>query len=578
MKIRFWCVSLLVWLGASALWSQSSDPGYKPATRTFALKNATVVVKPGQTIANATVLVREGLIVAVGTNISIPADARVIAADSMFVYAGFIDALSYAGIPVKKEDPMMMAPGSRPRIANAANPTNEQAGIQPEIKAREVLSAQEKSLEDLRKLGFTTAHVVPQGRMLPGSGGVFLTAGASADEMLLKDNTSMFATLNGARMVYPSTVIGVMSKFRDLYKQAEQSKAHEAAFMANPAGLPRPDYNQALQAFYPVIDKKQPVYFAAEDVKSMYRVLNLQQELGFPLVLSGLKQGWHLVDAIKAKNIPVVLSTDLPKAKETPKEDAKAPKTEPSSMTDAEKQQLEARAAEEMKKLESQAATFAGKGVSFSFATFNGKASDVRSNFQRMIKNGLSEDQALSALTTTPATLLGLSQTLGTVEKGKMANLVVTDKPYFNDKSNVRIVIVNGSIFEYEVPKAAPAAGPAAKGAMSAAKAGGISGKWSYAINAQGDIYDGVLHLNEADGSVKGNWTSNQLSGENELSNPVLAGSRLTFSSGVVMQGASMNLGFDIQFDGNAFSGKVNVPSFGSFDIKGNRLDAPKSE
>ncbi len=191
MKIRFWCVSLLVCLGTTALWSQAGDPGYKPATRTFALKNATVVVKPGQVLQGATVVVREGLIHAVGTNVAIPADARVIAADSMFVYAGFIDALSHAGIPQRKEDPAAAMQMMRQRASNAANPTNEQAGIQPEIKAREVVSAQEKSLEDLRKLGFTAAHIVPQGRMLPGSGAIFLTAGNAADEMLLKDHTSM---------------------------------------------------------------------------------------------------------------------------------------------------------------------------------------------------------------------------------------------------------------------------------------------------------------------------------------------------------------------------------------------------
>jgi imidazolonepropionase-like amidohydrolase len=153
MRIRFWCVSLLVWFWAAALWSQTSDPGYKPVTRTFALKNATVVVKPGMVVQNANVVVRDGLIQAVGANVPIPADARVIAADSMFVYAGFIDALSHAGIPVKREEPMANMQAQmqmmRQRGTSSANPTNEQAGIQPEIKAREVVSAQEKTVEEL---------------------------------------------------------------------------------------------------------------------------------------------------------------------------------------------------------------------------------------------------------------------------------------------------------------------------------------------------------------------------------------------------------------------------------------------
>ena len=574
MRIRFWCVSLLVWFWAAALWSQTSDPGYKPVTRTFALKNATVVVKPGMVVQNANVVVRDGLIQAVGANVPIPADARVIAADSMFVYAGFIDALSHAGIPVKREEPMANMQAQmqmmRQRGTSSANPTNEQAGIQPEIKAREVVSAQEKTVEELRKLGFTVAHIVPQGRMLPGSGGLFLMAGASADEMLVRDNTSMFATLNGARGVYPGTVIGVMSKFRELYRQAEQAKAHEAAFAANPTGMVRPEMNKSLQAFYPVLDKKQPVFFAAEDMKSVHRVLTLQQELGFPLVVSGLKHGWYVADMLKGKNLPVVLSTDLPKAKEAPKGGDKKPEG-PQSMTDEEKKQLEARAAEEMKRLESQAAVLAGKGVTFGFATFNGKPAELRENMRRMIKNGLSEDQALGALTTAPAAMLGLSQVMGTVEKGKMANLVVSDKPYFAEKSNVRMVSVNGALFEYEAPKPAPA-GPAAK-PEGAPKPGGsaVAGKWSYSINVQGDAYDGVLNLSENAGAVSGTWSSDRVSGDNAITNPELKGTRLTFSSAVEMQGMNMTLGFDLQFEGASFSGKVSVPSFGTFDIKGSR-------
>ncbi|MBK6950194.1 MAG: hypothetical protein IPH16_20825 [Haliscomenobacter sp.] len=286
----------------------------------------------------ATVIIRDGLIHAVGTNLAIPADAKVIAADSMFVYAGFIDGLSYAGIPQSRQP---AAPGQAgppqpgqqaQRPANAANPTNEQAGIQPEIKARDVLSPQEKSLEDLRKLGFTAAHVVPQGRMLPGSGALFLLNGNTADEMLIKDNTSLFATFNGARGVYPSTVIGVMSKFRELYKQAEQAKMQEAMFAANPAGMAKPANNKSLQAFYPVLDKKQSVYFAVDDIRSIHRAMTLQQELGFPIVMAGLKQGWYVVDMIKSKNIPVLLSVDLPKAKETPKAGEKKKERPPSQI------------------------------------------------------------------------------------------------------------------------------------------------------------------------------------------------------------------------------------------------------
>ncbi len=578
MKMRSWIFFFLLLLGAASLGAQPANPGYKPVTQTYALKNATVVVKPGQILQMATVIIRDGLIHAVGANLPVPADAKVIAADSMFVYAGFIDGLSYAGIPQSRQ-PAATAQAGPPqpgqqaqRQTNAANPTNEQAGIQPEIKVRDVISPQERSLEDLRKLGFTAAHVVPQGRMLPGSGALFLLHGATADEMLIRDNTSLFATFNGARGVYPSTVIGVMSKFRELYKQAEQAKMQEAMFAANPAGMAKPANNKSLQAFYPVLDKKQPVFFAVDDIRSIHRAMVLQQELGFPVVLAGLKQGWHVADMLKSKNIPVLLSVDLPKAKETPKPGEK--KEGETAKADPEKEQLEARAAEEMKKLESQAAVFAGKGIAFGFATYNGKPAELRENLRRMIKNGLTEDQALSALTTTPAAMLGMAQALGTVEKGKMANLVVSDKPYFAEKSNVRMVFVQGNLFEYEAPKAAPAAGPGRQ--AGGAPAASVGGKWDYAIDAQGDEYTGVLTISDNGGAVSGSWTSNQIpGGSNAMINPVLKGNQLTFSSQINMQGQDMTLEFDLQIQGGSFTGKISIPQVGTFDIKGSRQGGP---
>ena len=576
MKIKNWCIFFLAAIGGPVLQAQSSAPDFRPVTRTFALTNATVVVKPGQSIPNATVVIKDGLIHSVGSNLPVPADARIIKADSMFVYAGFIDALSYAGIPQRREEApgQMGAPGQqRPRTPNAANPTNEEAGIQPEIQAREVVSAKEASIGDLRKLGFTTAHIVPQGRMLPGTGGIFLLDGSTADEMLLKDQTSLFATLNGARGVFPSTIIGVMAKFRELYKQAQQAKAHEMAYAVNPAGMVKPVADKSLQAFYPVLDKKMSVFFVSEDVKSMYRVMTLQQDLGFPMVMAGLKQGWHVVDMIKGKNIPVVLSADLPKSKEVPKPGAKKEGEEVKK--DPEVEQLEARAAEEMKKLESQAAVFAGKGINFGFGSFNGKPAEMRENFRRMIKNGLTEDQALAALTTNPAAMLGLSQAMGTVEKGKIANLAICDKSYFAEKSNVRMVFVNGNLHEYEIPK--PSAPAAAAGPSSATGAKNAAiGDWAYEIDADGQSYDGIIMFKEGNGGLSGTWSSNQLPGDNAITDIQQKGNQISFSSSVNMGGQGLSLDFEITVEGNAFSGKVKVGAFGTFDVKGTRKGSPR--
>src|SRR5690606_11299639 len=108
-------------------------------------------------------------------------------------------------------------------------------------------------------------------------------------------------------------------------------------------------------------------------------------------------------------------------------------------------------------------------------------------NLITMIEKGLSEDKALAGLTTVPAKMLGLSEMLGTVEKGKIANLVVTDKPYFTKESNVRYVFVDGKLYEYEAKKPAKKEDENVK--VSA------DGKWCYNINSPGQSSTGTVAI-----------------------------------------------------------------------------------
>src|SRR5690606_2035971 len=159
---------------------------------------------PGRKLEKATVIVDDGLITAVGQGIAVPGDAVVIKGDSLFVYAGFIDGLSHAGVPEPKEE-------RRERPADPGNPTPEYARITPERDVRDVIKPDDKSIEELRALGFTAAHVVPYGRMLPGSGAVILLSGDKTDRMILGSQSSMYSTLHGAPRAYPATVIAVMA-------------------------------------------------------------------------------------------------------------------------------------------------------------------------------------------------------------------------------------------------------------------------------------------------------------------------------------------------------------------------------
>ncbi|MCB9082477.1 MAG: amidohydrolase family protein [Lewinellaceae bacterium] len=587
---------LLAWvcLGIQISRAQGGTEEMTPVTHTYALKNVTIIQKPGQVIQKGIVVVKNGLIHAVGPNVAIPANAKVIEGDSMFVYAGFIDGLSQTGIP--RPEPAQAGSGrggqqQRPQGVERGEPSYETAGIMPQQTVREALKPGDRSIDDMRKLGFTAAQVVPNGRMLPGNGSlIMLGSGKTADDYIVKENTSLVATLTTSPGVYPATQIGVISRFEELYRQAQQLQAHTKAYAANPAGMVRPTSDRVLEAFFPVLDGKQPVYFLAPDVKSTARALALQKELGFQMIIAGVRQGWPLADQMKALNKPTFLSLDLPKAK---KEDAKpaaaaggarggnrpgaeaAPKAEENAKPaeeakpkDPEMEALEARRAAEMALYEGQAAAMTTKSIPFAFSAMNAKPAEIRENLRRMIKAGLTEDQALAALTTTPANIFGVSAMMGSVEKGKMANLVVTDQPYFNEKSNVRYVFVDGMMYEYEV-KAAPKGNP-----NGSAKVGG---RWSYNIAVPGQEAAGVFNFKDEGGNISGTWTSTTMPGENNMAAVTLKGNNLTFSSSIDAGGQSMTLEFDLVFEGNNFSGKVNVGSFGTFDVEGSRLGDPKN-
>lgn len=417
-------------------------------TTAYFINNAFIVQQPGTVIDLGALIIRDGLIEAVGKGLTPPADAKTMEGDSLYVYAGFIDGLSHVGLSEPKR-------GERPEVKDPGNPPRHISGIQPERSVATMLKVGEKSIAEFRKLGFTTAHVVPYGKMLPGKGAIVQLHGRSAEEMVLRENTSLFAQFEGTgRRVFPSTTMAIMAEWRELYAQAKQSQDHAKRYNDAPRGMARPQHNEVLEAFLPVLEGNQPVFFAVDGIKEVHRAMGLAEELGFSLALADLGRAQLYLDRIKDSNTPLFLQLDLPEAKGSqPSKGEKEDKEKDDKEADKTAAALEERRAAAMLEFEAQAAELAKAGIPFGFSSGSVKAKDIRENIGRMIKAGLSEDQALAALTTSPAKLLGLSDLMGTVEKGKIANLVVTDRPYFAEKSNVRYVFIDGVPTQYEAKK-----------------------------------------------------------------------------------------------------------------------------
>ncbi|MBX7125441.1 MAG: amidohydrolase family protein [Cyclobacteriaceae bacterium] len=544
MIIKHWKLLLLLIAALPAPGIAQDERELPPVTRTYAITHTTVVQAPGRKIEGATVILKDGIITQVGKDIPVPADAKVIKGDSLFVYAGFIDGLSHTGVIKPKEE------NNRERPKDPGNPGYEKAGITPQQDVRNLLNPADKSIEEWRALGFTVAQVVPHGVFLPGNASIIQLGGGAPDQSVLVSNSALYSELVPTSNVYPSTLIGVLSKWRELYKQATLSHNYEQVYASNRSGLERPVTDRVLQAFYPVIDKKQPVLFRADQPLDIYRVFNLQSELQFPVIAGDLKDGSLALQRIKASGIKIFLSLDLPEA---PKDEGKK---DDKNTPDAEKQQLEKRKKEALDRRVGQAAAFVNAGISFGFSGLSAKPKDVMANLRRMIAAGLSTDQALAALTTVPAQLLGLSDRMGTVEPGKMANLVVTAKPLFDEKSKVRYVWVDGTMFQYQATEV--------KKKDDGTKAD-IQGVWSFSIDTpQGKTENKVTFKKDGD-SYTGNVVGGMITEPVDLTDIDLDGNALKFNFKITIDGNTVNVSIDGKVDGTSFNGTTSAGSFGSF-------------
>ena len=568
MIVLLLCFSI-VYLGNS----QNSDDA-KEVTSTYYIKNAFVVQKPGTVLSNTSVLIKDGLIQSVGPNIKIPFDAEVVDADSMYVYAGFIDACTHAGIATQEQK-------ERPKVDNPGNPPKKLAGITPQQTVRGAMGdKQDKSMGEMRDLGFGFVHVIPRGRMLPGQGSILSTGKGSPEHTLIKENVSQFAQFKPARGMFPATTIGVMSQFRDLYKNAEYGNSYLKSYNLRPQGLDRPNHSEELGALFPVVNKQMPVFFYAAKVKDVNRALILNKELGFKMVLTGVRQGWPLMDEIVAGRHNVILSMHLPKKIEDPskdegkdgdkeaegkKEKKKKPKKKKKKKEETEEMKmLKAKKKKSYDEYVGQAAMFEKKGIAFSFSSLDTKSKEIKENILRMVEGGLSENGALAALTTNPASLLGISNVAGSIEQGKIANIFITDKSYFDKDSKIKYLINDGQLKEFKEKK---------KKKGDGGEDVAIEGSWNFTVEVPDDTKEGVMIVTGSGDDIKIKINSSDEPNDfTDATDVDLDGNNLTFELSI--DGDSYSV--DVSFEDSDFEGTVVVAEFGSFPMTGSKKDGPK--
>ncbi len=496
--------------------TQSSTAQIAPPSRTVAITGATVIPAPGQTIPGATVVIRDGLITGVGVGIPIPYDARIVEADSMYVYAGFIDPLSYVG----QEAPRANqgggfggggGGGNQEPVADRGNPPFDRAGLEPYLDVRDKLDPEHASVEAMRNAGFTAAHAVPRGRMLPGSGAVVVLHGSTADEMILAADVSMFAQFQGARGVYPGTPMAMMAKMRQLYTEAQRRHGLDAQYEDDANGMSRPPYDPVHSAFFPVIEGDTPVFFFVDDALETHRALTLREDLGFRMVLAGVPQGYDMAQKLARSGVPIAVTTDFPKQPgwmASLKRDSLQiimdnydPEVRTATWrdTEAEVRSLEARQALAREDFIQNAARLDEAGVRFAFTSVETRPADIHKNIGEMLAAGLDTTVALAALTSHAADLIGMSRAMGSIERGKLGNVVITSGPLFAEGSAIKHVVIEGTVYDIEAGK-----GEGRGGADGSGDGAGLAGSWTLvAETPDGDI-GGTLEVSRSGDTYRG--------------------------------------------------------------------------
>ncbi len=479
-------ISVLLLLAAPAEAQISSDrvEGLRDNTpRTHALTGARLVIAPGRVVENGTLVIRDGIIVAAGaaTAVPVPAGAREWQLKGRTVYAGFIDLASNVGVPASLRPPPA-PPVSEAGVAPAAAPASallvpsrsmvsRNARVHPEQEVALQLELKADDIKQARELGFTSVLSTPAAGVFRGQSAlVNMGDGRDAKSLVLAPRaaTHIAHEIDRSRSgVYPSSLMGSIALVRQTLFDARwyRSATDIAAKMGT--GRERPETNASLEALSSVLAGRQPVFYVAEDEQAYQRIAKVRDEFGLSVVLQGNGREYRRAQQLKALIMPVVVPLTFPVAPEV---------ENPDTALDSSVESLE-----HWEQAPSNLAMINQAGVEFAVTAAGLK--DAKKEFwQRLreaIKRGLPAEKALAGLTTVPAKLIGEQRRLGSLEAGRIANIVISKGDLFaDDTAAIEIAFVDGQPFTTDAwGRFDPRGTWAVKNAPSAS--GGAATVWS---------------------------------------------------------------------------------------------------
>ncbi|WP_207491765.1 amidohydrolase family protein [Aridibaculum aurantiacum] len=424
MKKLLWGLAGL-WLSTAAI-AQETYPVNGVADRregAYAFTNATIVKDPQTTLRNATLVIRDGKIVSVGTGVSIPADAVVVDCKDKFIYPSFIDIFSDYGVPAPQR------PAGAFNYNAPAQLTSNQKGayswnqaIKTDVDAVKLFSVDEAKAKQLRDVGFGTVLTHQKDGIARGTG-VLATLQSNAENLvILKDRASAHYSFSkgSSTQSYPSSLMGTIALLRQSYLDAQWYKNKPAK-----EGL-----NISLQAWND--QQALPQIFDANDKWQAARADRIGDEFGVQYIIKAGGNEYQRINEMAATKAPFILSLDFPQPQDL--EDPNDARFV--SLTDMKHWEM----------APSNPAAFEKANIPFAIT-----AADLRDqktflvNLRKAINYGLSETKALDALTKAPATMLGVYNTVGSLDAGKIANFIITSGPVFAERTNILSNWVQGA-------------------------------------------------------------------------------------------------------------------------------------
>jgi imidazolonepropionase-like amidohydrolase len=546
-------ITLLV---AAAVAALAATEARAERPRVYAIIGARVIVAPGQVIEDGTIVLRDGLIEAVGKDVKVPPDAVTVDGKGKTVHAGFIDACSEVGLRKNEGAPGSGSgsPGSVPGGRPAAPPpppgaVHPIARIHPERRVLDMLDPADRDLEKHRGMGFTAVLTVPQEGIFRGTSALITLRDGPVGGSVVRAEVAQHVAFErgGFGQGYPSSLMGAIAAIRQGFEDARRHDVWQARYDASPQGMKRPDVLSAYAPLARAASGKIPVIFDADTPSNVLRALGLAREYGLDAIVIGSGADYEVLDPIKASGRPMIISMAFP---------------EKPDLDDADEAlEVETLALERYLGARANPARLAAAGVPLAIGTCRLKnLADFPGNLRKAIDEGLTADAALAALTTTPARLFGVERSLGTLEAGKSADVVVEDGAVFGEKTKAVRVYVDGT--EYTVEEKKTKGDPNAKVDPR--------GTWSVTFTIGGRPVSRTWTIGESEGAYEG--TAETREGTVSFSSIKLAGNEMT----VVIpspRGGSQEI--TVIVTGESFEGSGEFPSGPSFTVKGTRTSGP---